>query len=73
MISNNYEKPNEQYENEINNNEISITKYLGEPKEVRIPETFEGYLFTSIGNLAFVNKPLTSDTIPNSVTYTCSF
>ncbi|MFC4302010.1 leucine-rich repeat protein [Cohnella boryungensis] len=50
------------------NSEVTITKYNGTDKEVDIPSTINGYPVTSIEELAFTNKQLTSVTIPNSVT-----
>ena len=68
MSSNNDKKQNEKFEYEIENNEITITKYLGESKEVIIPETIEGYLVTHIAYKALQSNQLTSVIIPRTVT-----
>jgi len=48
---------------------ITITKYTGTVKDVKIPSTIEGIKVTEIGNQAFEgNKKITSVTIPNGVT-----
>jgi hypothetical protein len=51
----------------ISNMKITITKYKGNLKDVKIPETIIGLPVISIGNRAFYNIKLTSITIPNSV------
>jgi uncharacterized protein (UPF0248 family) len=50
------------------NGGVTITKYLGSKREVRIPLRIQNYPVTSIGGSAFANTSLTSVTIPNGVT-----
>jgi len=50
-------------------NSITITRYNGTAKDVKIPEKIQNLPVTSIGNGAFQDRPsLTSVTIPDSVT-----
>lgn len=56
-----------QFNYEINNNEITITKYLDSSKEVDIPESIEGYLVTIIGDKAFSEQQLTKVKLPKSL------
>jgi BspA type Leucine rich repeat region (6 copies) len=51
-----------------NNGAITITGYTGSGGAVTIPDTINGLPVTSIGDDAFFDIPLTSVTIPNSVT-----
>ncbi|MEP4891699.1 MAG: leucine-rich repeat domain-containing protein [Aliiglaciecola sp.] len=55
-----------------NDNEVSVTDYTGEDKEITIPSTVVNsnttYTVTSIGNSAFWAEFLTSVDIPNTVT-----
>lgn len=55
------------YEFEISNNEVIITKYLGSSQDVIIPEKIESHLVTAIGKSAFITKQLTSVIIPENV------
>lgn len=52
----------------IANNEVTITDYLGEAKDVIIPEKIEGMPVTTIARYAFENKGLTSINFPGSIT-----
>ena len=58
------------FEYEVNENGgVTITMYIGNSKQVVIPDTIDGKKVTSIGKLAFCNcVGLTSVTIPDSVT-----
>jgi len=52
-----------------NNGSITITGYTGNPTDLNIPSTTNGYPVTSIGETSFFNcLSLTSVRIPNSVT-----
>lgn len=50
------------------NNSVTITKYVGEHTELRIPHRIHGLPVTVIGDWAFFDKQLTSVVIPDSVT-----
>jgi len=47
---------------------ITITKYIGTVKDVKIPEKIKGLPVTAIGNSAFTKNKITNITIPNSIT-----
>lgn len=47
--------------------EYNIIKYLGEQKQVIIPELFNGKPVTSIGSLAFYRKEIETIDLPNSL------
>ena len=56
------------YEYEINEGSVTITKYIGDRKDVEIPSLIEGYPVTVIGVEAFYqNNAITSVVIPGSV------
>jgi BspA type Leucine rich repeat region (6 copies) len=57
-----------QFNYTTNNSTITITGYTGSGGAVTIPTTINGLPVTSIGNEAFDDTPLTSVTIPDSVT-----
>lgn len=50
-----------------NNVAITITSYVGSDNDVRIPAALNGLPVTSIGTSAFLDKTVTSVTIPDSV------
>jgi hypothetical protein len=50
------------------NKKIAIWKYTGDAETVIIPAKINGSPVTSIGNQAFSSTPVTSVTIPASVT-----
>lgn len=56
------------YEYTIENNEVTIKKYVGDETEVIIPSEINGNEVTSIGVNAFLNSSIKSITIPDSVT-----
>jgi len=49
-----------EFEYNIEDGKVCITKYLGSSKEVVIPKEIEGYPVTGIGDGAFENNKLTS-------------
>ncbi len=52
----------------VENDNVAITSYKGDNKEIVIPSQIDGYDVTNIGNFAFDScDTLTSVTIPNSV------
>lgn len=51
----------------INNDEAKITKYLGEEKEITIPDKLGGCKVIEIGEIAFWGKGLNSVVIPDGV------
>jgi BspA type Leucine rich repeat region (6 copies) len=57
-----------QFDYMINSGAVTITGYTGSGGTVVIPAATNGYPITSIGIDAFFNTPLTSVTIPDSVT-----
>lgn len=57
------------YTYSVKDDEVTITKYTGDAKDIRIPETIEGMPVTKIGDRAFENKNLTSVEFPDSVTF----
>lgn len=60
---------NELFEYEINDNSVTILKFIGNQADVVIPPEIDGYPVTRIGNNAFRgNLSLTSADIPESVT-----
>lgn len=52
----------------LNKNEIMITEYTGSSMDVEIPETFNDYTVTTIGEFVFSEMDITSVTIPDTVT-----
>ncbi|WP_461256938.1 leucine-rich repeat domain-containing protein, partial [Treponema sp. R80B11-R83G3] len=52
----------------LDNAFVTILKYVGSEKNVKIPEKINGLPVTAIEDSAFYKKELTSVTIPNSVT-----
>ena len=61
--------PAEDFKYKIDNDEVTITRYIGSDLAVVIPSVIEGCSVTSIGDYAFNGFPgLTSITIPDSVT-----
>ena len=57
------------FEYEVNNNQITITGYRGNAKNVRIPERINEMPVIAIGDGAFYENQLTSITLPNSITH----
>src|SRR5215212_5786417 len=57
-----------QYTYVTENGAITITKYTGSNRVVTVPSTIDGLPVTSIGEMAFYSTPVTSVTLPNSVT-----
>ncbi len=61
--------PAEAFEYAIDNDEVTITKFIGDQTEVSIPPTIEGKPVVAIGEMAFYeNNSLISVTIPEGVT-----
>lgn len=52
---------------QIINNSATVTGYTGSNLNIIIPDTFNGYPVTAIGNNAFRNSKLKSITLPNSL------
>ena len=60
--------PASDFEYKIENNQVTITKYIGESTEVRIPVKIEGYPVANIGDRVFFGRSnITNITIPSSV------
>ncbi len=60
---------NNEFEYSTTNNEITITRYIGNATELNIPNEINGIIVTSIGKGAFYNcHSLSSVTIPDSIT-----
>jgi hypothetical protein len=55
------------FEYTTENGRITITKYNGSVKDVRIPESINGLPVVAIGREAFFNNQLTNIVIPNSI------
>ena len=51
----------------LNQNELMITSYLGSSKDIVIPETFNNYTVTVIGHSVFMEKDITSVTMPDTI------
>lgn len=49
------------------NNEIEITKYNGNDKELKVPEKIDGYKVVSISQSAIDYEPLTTITFPKTI------
>ena len=52
----------------VNSNELMVTEYTGNEKNIVIPDTYNNYKVTSIGPNAFSEKDIESITIPDTVT-----
>lgn len=52
----------------VNSNELMVTEYTGNEKNVVIPDSYNNYKVTSIGPNAFSDKEIESVTIPDTVT-----
>ena len=52
----------------LSNNELMITRYDGDAQDIKIPETFNNYTVSVIGNSEFQQKKLKSVEIPDTVT-----
>jgi hypothetical protein len=53
----------------LDNSSVELIKYSGNVKELEIPNRINNINVTSIGDYVFVDKQLTSITLPNSLTY----
>ncbi len=63
-------EPTVEFEYEIGNTGITITKYTGTATDVTIPDTINGITVTEIGEGAFKgNETITNVVIPDSVTH----
>ena len=52
----------------VNSNELMVTEYTGNEKNIVIPDSYNNYKVTSIGPNAFSDKEIESVTIPDTVT-----
>lgn len=52
----------------INSNELMVTEYSGDSKNITIPETYNSYSITSIGPNAFSDSDIETVTMSDSVT-----
>ncbi len=57
------------FEYRIENNNITITKYIGSSEDIIIPERINNLLVTHIGDEAFYGRKLTRVVIPDTVEY----
>ncbi len=57
-----------QYKVDKENEEVTLTKYIGSDMTPSIPETVAGYNVTTIGSACFKNQKITSVYIPKTVT-----
>ena len=60
--------PASEFEYEINGNNVTIKKYIGERHNVVIPEKIKGKIITEIDRFAFYKSTMISVKIPDSVT-----
>ncbi|WP_157832559.1 leucine-rich repeat protein [Geobacillus sp. CAMR5420] len=58
---------NNDYEYFVENNEVTIFRYIGTDKDVVIPSTIDGYSVVEIAENAFLNRGIRSVVIPESV------
>ena len=56
------------FEYEIKNNKVTITKYTGTSKDVVMPNKMENLPVTTIGKYAFADNKLTSIVLPKTLT-----
>lgn len=61
--------PIEDFEYEMEDGQIIITKYIGTDLEIRIPESINDRPVTTIGKEAFEEYDMTAVVLPDSVTY----
>ena len=52
----------------VNSNELMVTEYTGNEKNLVVPDSYNNYKVTSIGPNAFSDKDIESVTIPDTVT-----
>ncbi|WP_427392313.1 leucine-rich repeat protein [Geobacillus icigianus] len=58
---------NNDYEYFVENNEVTIFRYIGTDKDVVIPSTIDGYSVVEIAENAFLNRGIRSVVIPEGV------
>lgn len=61
-------RQSDDYIYEVDGNQVSIDKYIGNDTKVAIPETLDGKKVTSIGYEAFCDTDVVEVTIPEGVT-----
>ncbi len=66
--SNRVEMVDYQYRVDKENEEVTLTKYIGSDKTPTIPETVAGFNVTTIGSACFKSSKITSVYIPKTVT-----
>ena len=66
--SNRVEMVDYQYKVDKENEEVTLTKYIGSDMSPSIPETVAGFNVTTIGSACFKNQKITSVYIPKTVT-----
>lgn len=62
-----YAKSNSKYEYDINNGEITITKYIGNENNINVPSSIDGLPVTKIEERAFEELSVKTIRIPKSV------
>lgn len=66
-VTSEYVSPVTDFEYEVNDDGITVTKYIGESEEIAIPATIDGKPVTKIGKNFSMLKPITSVQMPDTV------